>query len=98
MDEAGLGDSGYGSVVVRYIYRGVLHEETPLPVELVVDGAPKFLAEPRMFSSVEQGEIVLLKESELIDCESKNPGDVDGSDRVGGVIMLEDEGHVIMVI
>ena len=40
---------------------------------------------------------MLLKKSKLIDCKSKGPGDVSWSNE-GGVVMLGDEKHVIVVI
>ena len=51
-----------------------------------------------MFLSMGQGEVMLLKESKLVDCKFKNPGDVDGSDGMGEVIMLRDERHVVIFI
>ena len=65
---------------------------------LVVDGAPSFLAEPGMFSGVRQRETVLSEEGELIDSESKNPGDVNWSDGKGRIVVFRNEGHVVVTI
>ena len=83
---------------MRCMYRGVLHKKMPLPVQLVVNGAPRFFTEPSVFLSMGQGEVVLLKESKLIDCESEDPEDVNGSDGMRGVVMLRDKGYVVVVI
>ena len=68
----------------------------PLPVVLVVDGAPRFLAEAGMSFGMVKGEAMKSEVFELVDGESQDPGDVGRSDD-GRVVMCWDEGHVIMV-
>ena len=59
--------------------QGGTHKEMPLPVVLVVDGAPRFLAEAVMSFDVVKGEVTESKILELVDSESQNPGDINGS-------------------
>ena len=72
------------------------HKETPLPVVLVMDGAPRFPAEAGMSFGMVKGEVMKLEVLELVDSESQDPRDVSGSDD-GGVVMGWGERHVIMV-
>ena len=68
----------------------------PLPAISVVDGAARFLAEARVNSGVVQGKTLLMKKFELVDGESQDPGDVNGSDREG-IVMDWNEEHVVVV-
>ena len=76
--------------------QGGIHEETPLPVCSVVDGAPGLLAEAGVGFSVVQGEVGQLKELELVDSEFQDPGNISWFNGEG-VIVCWDEGHVIVV-
>ena len=53
---------------------------------LVVDGAPGLLAEAGVDFGVVKGEVVQLKESELVDCKSQDPGNVNWYDGEGIVM------------
>ena len=66
--------------------QGGTHKETPLPMCLVVDGAPGLLAEAGVDFGVVKGEVVQLKESELVDCKSQDPGNVNWYDGEGIVM------------
>ena len=71
-------------------------EEMPLPAFLVVNGAPRLLAEAGVSFSMVKGEVVELEVLELVDGEFQDPGDVTESDD-GRVIVCWGEGHVIVV-
>ena len=76
--------------------QGGTHEETLLPVVLVVDGAPRLLAEAGMSFGMVKGEVTELEVLELVDSESQDPGDVNWFDG-GGIVMCWGEWHGIMV-
>ena len=63
---------------------------------LVVDGAPRLLAEAGVSFGMVKGEVAELEVLELVDNESQDPGNVGWFDREG-IIMCWDEGHVVMV-
>ena len=67
-----------------------------LPVELIVDRAPRFLTEARVFPGMMQRNVTLSKEVKLVDSESKDPGDISWFNKEG-VVVFWDERHVIMV-
>ena len=76
--------------------QGGTHEEMPLSILLVVNGAPELLAKAEVYFGMVQREIVLLRQLKLVESESQDLGDVgwfDGKD----VIMCWNEGHVIVV-
>ena len=72
------------------------HEEMPLPILLVVNGAPELPAKVGVYLGMVQGEVVSLRELKLVESEFQNPGDIGWSDGEG-VIICWDEGHVIVV-
>ena len=76
--------------------QGGTHKETPLPVGLVVDGAPRLLSEAGVSFGVIKGEVAESEVFKLVDGESQDPGDIGGShDR--GVVVGWGERHVVMV-
>ena len=76
--------------------QGGTHEEMPLPVVLVVDGASRLLAEAGMSFGMVKGEVMKSEVLELVDGESQDPGNIGGSDD-GRVVVCWDERHVIVV-
>ena len=66
--------------------QGGTHEEMPLPVGLVVDGALRLLAKAGVSFGVVKGEVAELEVFELVDGESQDPRDIGRSDD-GGVVM-----------
>ena len=76
--------------------QGGAHEETPFSVHSIVDGAPGLLAEAGVDFSMVQGKVMQLKELELVEHESQDPGDISWFDGEG-VIVCWDEGHVVIV-
>ena len=66
--------------------QGGIYKETPLPVVLVVDRTPKFLAEAGMSFSMIKGEVAELEVLELVNGELQDPGDVNWSDGEGVVM------------
>ena len=77
-------------------FTGGTHNEMPLPVSLVVDGASRLLAEAGVSFGVVKGEFVELEILELVDSEVQDPGDVGRFDREG-FVMCWGERHVVMV-
>ena len=73
--------------------RGVLTKRCHF-LDLVMDGAAKRGAKTRMGLSVFEGKIVVVHKPELVDCESKGPGDVCRPEELGRCIGLRGEGHV----
>ena len=76
--------------------QGGTHKETPLPVVLVVNGAPRPPAKAGMSFGVVKGEVMEPEVLELVNSESQDPGDVNGSND-GRVIVCWGERHVIVV-
>ena len=76
--------------------QGGTYGEMPLPVVLIVDGAPRFPAEAGMSFGMVKGEVMELEVLELIDSESQDPGDIGRSDD-GGVVVGWGERHVVVV-
>ena len=72
------------------------HEEMPLPASLVMDGAPRFLAEASVCFGMVQGDVMELKVLELVDSESQEAGDISLFDGEG-IVMCWGKGHVVMV-
>ena len=72
------------------------HEETPLSVILVMDGAAGLLSKARVGFHMVKIEFVELEVSELVDGEVQFPGNVCPPDREG-VIVCWDEGHGVVV-
>ena len=76
--------------------QGGTHKETPCPAILVVDGAPRVLAEARVGFHVVEIEVVVLKVSELIFGETQFPGEVAPAEGEG-IVVFWDEGHGVVV-
>ena len=76
--------------------QGDTHEETPLPVTLVMDGAAGFLTEAGVGFSMVKVEVMKLKVLELVLGEAQLPGNVCPPDGEG-IVMCWGEGHGIMV-
>ena len=76
--------------------QGGTYKEMPFPASLVVDGAPRFLAEASVCFGMVQGDVVELKVLELVDSESQEAGDVSWFDGER-IVVCWGEGHVVMV-
>ena len=76
--------------------QGGTHKEMPHPVILVVNGAAGFLAEARVGFCMVKVKVVVSKVVELVLSEAQFPGDVAPADGEG-VIVLDDEGHGMVV-
>ena len=72
------------------------HEETPLPVVSVMDGAAGFLAEASMGFGMIEVELMKSEELKLVDSEAQFPRDICPPDGEG-IVVCWSEGHGIMV-
>ena len=76
--------------------QGGTHKETPRPAILVVDGAPRVLAEARVGFRMVKVEVVVSKVSELVLGETQFPGEVAPAEGEG-IVMFWDKGHGVVV-
>ena len=76
--------------------QGGTHEETPLPVVLIVDGTPRLLTEAGVGFGMVKVEITKSEVFELIEGEAQGPRDVCPPDGEG-IVMCWGEGHGVMV-
>ena len=76
--------------------QGGTHKETPRPAILPMDGAAKFLAETGVGLSMVEVKVVASEVVKLVFGEAQFPGNITPAEGEG-VVVIDDEGHGIMV-